>query len=183
MLSNYGSNYRRRNSCLGNRRRISIRHHIARRKMHVTRARLIRQEADAAWGSASEFKPNRDGRRRDPFPTRYHGSATVTFPIAISRNILTATREHVRTRFVRGHPVRYWFKSSRLRNEGLDRRTYAMPRVQRCLFHRKFCRIVAPMEQPRPPSRPSGAVLLAAPPSASTSRFEHAHTISDELNE
>jgi phage terminase large subunit GpA-like protein len=36
------------------------------------------------------------------------------------------TSEEVRTHFVRGHPVRYWFKPSGLRNEALDRRVYAL---------------------------------------------------------
>jgi phage terminase large subunit GpA-like protein len=32
----------------------------------------------------------------------------------------------IRTRFVRGRPVRYWFKPSGKRNEALDRRVYAL---------------------------------------------------------
>jgi phage terminase large subunit GpA-like protein len=36
------------------------------------------------------------------------------------------TSEEVRTRFVRGRPVRYWFKPSGKRNEALDRRVYTL---------------------------------------------------------
>jgi phage terminase large subunit GpA-like protein len=35
----------------------------------------------------------------------------------------------VRTRFGRGHPVRYWFKPSGKRNKALDRRVYALLKV------------------------------------------------------
>ena len=36
------------------------------------------------------------------------------------------TSEEARMHFVRGHPVRYWFKPSGKRNEALDRRVYAL---------------------------------------------------------
>jgi Phage terminase large subunit (GpA) len=48
------------------------------------------------------------------------------------------TSEQVRTRFVRGHPVRYWFKPSGMRNEALDRRVYEWQRCMHDRFHGKY---------------------------------------------
>jgi phage terminase large subunit GpA-like protein len=50
------------------------------------------------------------------------GPGYCHFPIAYQQEYFARlTSEEVRTRFVRGHPVRYWFKPSGKRNEALDR--------------------------------------------------------------
>ena len=55
------------------------------------------------------------------------GPGYCHFPIAYEQEFFNQlTSEEVRTRFVRGHPVRYWFKPSGKRNEALDRRVYAL---------------------------------------------------------
>jgi phage terminase large subunit GpA-like protein len=55
------------------------------------------------------------------------GPGYCHFPIAYQQEFFNQlTSEEVRTRFVRGHPVRYWFKPSGKRNEALDRRVYAL---------------------------------------------------------
>jgi phage terminase large subunit GpA-like protein len=49
------------------------------------------------------------------------------FPIAYQQEYFNQlTSEQVRTRFVRGHPVRYWFNLSGVGNEALDRWVYAV---------------------------------------------------------
>jgi phage terminase large subunit GpA-like protein len=56
------------------------------------------------------------------------GPGYCHFPIAYQQELFNRlTSEEVRRRFVRGHPVRYWFKPSGKRNEALDRRVYALP--------------------------------------------------------
>ena len=53
------------------------------------------------------------------------GPGYCHFPIAYQQEFFNQlTSEEVRTRFVRGHPVRYWFKPSGKRNEALNPRVY-----------------------------------------------------------
>ena len=55
------------------------------------------------------------------------GPGYCHFSIAYQQEFFNQlTSEEVRTSFVRGHPVRYWFKPSGKRNEALDRRVYAL---------------------------------------------------------
>jgi phage terminase large subunit GpA-like protein len=89
---------------------------------------------------------------------------------------VTITSEEVRTRFVRGHPVRYWFKPSAKRNEALDRRVYALAALHSRPVPWEVLLRAAPNEPPpRPPSSPEGGGPLMPPPSlplpAPASRF------------
>jgi len=99
----------------------------------------------------------------------------LSFPIAYQKEFFNQlTSEEVRTRFVRGHPVRYCFKPSEKRNEALARRVYALaalharPTPWEVFFH------AAPTEPP--PSPPEGSGPPAPPPSsplpAPPGRFE-----------
>jgi len=55
------------------------------------------------------------------------GPGYCHFPIGYQPEFFNQlTSKEVRTRFVRGHPLRYWFKPSGKRNEVLDRRVYAL---------------------------------------------------------
>jgi phage terminase large subunit GpA-like protein len=87
------------------------------------------------------------------------------------------TSEEIRTRIVRGHPVRYWFKPSSKRNEPLDRRVYALAALHARPVPSEVLLRAAPTEpSPRPPSPPEGGGPLAPPPSSPppgpVSRFE-----------
>jgi phage terminase large subunit GpA-like protein len=62
----------------------------------------------------------------------------------------------VRTRFVRGHPVRYWFKPSGKRNEALDRRVYALAALHSRPVPWEVLLRAAPTEPPH--YRPRAAV-------------------------
>jgi hypothetical protein len=73
------------------------------------------------------------------------GPGYCHFPIAYQQEFFNQlTSEEVRTRFVRGHPVRYWFKPSGKRNEALDRRArHQRPKSvvrQLRLLHRRCLR-------------------------------------------
>jgi len=71
----------------------------------------------------------RHGEGREPFEAEGLDARArlLHFPIAYQQEFFhQLTSEEVRTRFVRGHPVRYWFKPSGVRNEALDRRAYAL---------------------------------------------------------
>ena len=60
------------------------------------------------------------------------GPGYCHFPIAYQQEFFNELAgEEVRTRFVRGHPVRYWFKPSGKRNEALDRRAAFTARGRR----------------------------------------------------
>ena len=51
---------------------------------------------------------------------RLNGPGYCHFPIAYQQEFFNQlTSEEVRTRFVRGHPVRYWFKPSGQKKRGL----------------------------------------------------------------
>jgi phage terminase large subunit GpA-like protein len=96
------------------------------------------------------------------------------FPIEFFNQL---TSEEVRTRFVRGHPVRYWFKPSGKRNEALDRRVYALAALHARPVPWEVLLRAAPTEPPpRPPSAPEGGGPPAPPPSsplpAPANRFE-----------
>jgi phage terminase large subunit GpA-like protein len=55
------------------------------------------------------------------------GPGYCHFPISYKEEQFNQlTSDQVRTRFVCGHPVRYWFNPSGVRNEALDRRVYAL---------------------------------------------------------
>ena len=65
------------------------------------------------------------------------------------------TSEEVRTRFVREHPVRYWFKPSGKQTEALDRRVYALAALHARLVPWEVLLRAAPTEPPpQPPSPP-----------------------------
>jgi phage terminase large subunit GpA-like protein len=87
------------------------------------------------------------------------------------------TREQVRTSFVRGHPVRYWFKPSGVRNEALDRRVYAITALHARPVPWEVLLRAAPTEPPPGPrsspdeSGPSGPASISSLP-ALASRFE-----------
>jgi phage terminase large subunit GpA-like protein len=67
------------------------------------------------------------------------------------------TSEEVRTRFVRGRPVRYWFKPSGKRNEALDRRVYTLAALHARPVPWEVLLWAAPTEPPpRTPSPPEG---------------------------
>ncbi|HXV82836.1 MAG TPA: terminase gpA endonuclease subunit [Candidatus Binatia bacterium] len=70
-------------------------------------------------------------------PTR--GPGYCHFPIAYQQEFFNQlTSEEVRTRFVRGQPLRYWFRPSGKRNEALDRRVYALAMLRAPRFHGEF---------------------------------------------
>jgi phage terminase large subunit GpA-like protein len=113
------------------------------------------------------------------------GPGYCHFPIAYQQEFFNQlTSEEVRTRFVRGHPVRYWFKPSGKRNEALDRRVYALAALhsrrsrgrfscapRRPSRHRHDHRPTAVAHLGRP-SRPRPAAPTAAPrPSRVRFRF------------
>ena len=55
------------------------------------------------------------------------GPGYCHFPLAYDREYFDQlTSEEVRTRFVKGHPLREWHKPTGKRNEALDRRAYAL---------------------------------------------------------
>jgi len=94
-----------------------------------------------------------------------------------SKNFSTKlTSEEVCTRFVRGHPVRYWFKPSGKRNEALERRVYALAALHARPVPWEVLLRAAPTElPPRPPSAPEGGGPPANPSSplpVPPSRFE-----------
>jgi phage terminase large subunit GpA-like protein len=80
----------------------------------------------------------------------------------------------VRTRFVRGHPVRYWFKPSGKRNEALDRRVYALAALHSCPVPREVLLRAAPTEPPPPPPEDGGlpGPCPSSPRPLPVSRFE-----------
>jgi phage terminase large subunit GpA-like protein len=74
------------------------------------------------------------------------------FPIAYQQEYFNQlTSGEGRTRFVRGPPVRYWFKPSGKRNEALDRRVYALAALHACPVPWEILLRAAPTEPP--PSR------------------------------
>jgi phage terminase large subunit GpA-like protein len=83
------------------------------------------------------------------------GPGYCHFPMAYQQEFFNQLpSEEVRTRYVRGHPVRYWFKPSGKRNEALDRRVYAL-----AALHAR----PVPWEcacSPRRPKRPSGTSTI-----------------------
>jgi phage terminase large subunit GpA-like protein len=98
------------------------------------------------------------------------------FPIAYQQEFFKQlTSEEVRTRFVRGHPVRYWFKPSSKRNEALDRRVYALAALHARPVPWEVLLRAAPTEPPPQPSPAGGgppAPLPASPLPATASRLE-----------
>jgi phage terminase large subunit GpA-like protein len=103
------------------------------------------------------------------------GPGYCHFPIAYQQEFFAQlTSEEARTRFVRGHPVRYWFKPSGKRNEALDRRVYAVAALHSRPVPWEVLLRGAPSEPP--PVPPDGAGPPAPPPSsplpAPVSRFE-----------
>jgi phage terminase large subunit GpA-like protein len=88
------------------------------------------------------------------------------FPIAYQQEFFNQlTSEEVRTRFVCGHPVRYWFKPSGKRNEALDRRVYALAALPARPVPWEVLLRAAPTEPP-PPSPPEGGGPPTPPPSS-----------------
>jgi phage terminase large subunit GpA-like protein len=88
-------------------------------------------------------------------------SRSCHFPIAYQQEFFNQlTSEEVRTRFVHGHPVRYWFKPSGKRNEPLDRRVYALAALNARPVPWEVLLRAAPIEPPlRPPSLLEGSCV------------------------
>jgi phage terminase large subunit GpA-like protein len=79
------------------------------------------------------------------------GPGYCHFPDAYQREYFEQlTSEEVRTRFVRGHPVRYWFKPSGVRNKALDRRVYALAALHARPVPWEVLLRAAPSEPPMP---------------------------------
>jgi phage terminase large subunit GpA-like protein len=85
-----------------------------------------------------------------------------SIPDRLSTGVLQPTHERgVRTRFVRGHPVRYWFKPSGKRNEALDHRVYALAALHSRPVPWEVLFRAAPTE---PPPRPLSPAEVGGPP-------------------
>ncbi len=71
------------------------------------------------------------------------------------------TAEQVKTRFVKGHPARYWFLPAGRRNEALDRRVYAFA----ALFSRRIpWEVLAKSAPSAPPERSTAGQEPVPPP-------------------
>lgn len=92
------------------------------------------------------------GKGRDLFQGKSRSAGAGLLSDAYQREYFEQlTSEEVRTRFVRGHPVRYWFKPSGVRNEALDRRVYALAALHARPVPWEVLLRAAPSEQPTPP--------------------------------
>jgi phage terminase large subunit GpA-like protein len=112
-------------------------------------------------------------------PTNVTVSFYCHFPDSYQQEYFNQlTSQQVRTRFVRGHPMRYWFKPSGVRNEALDRRVYAMAALHARPVPWEVFLQAAPTEpSPRRPLSPREGGGPPAPPQSSplpapASRFE-----------
>ena len=93
------------------------------------------------------------------------GPGYCHFPISYPQEYYDQlTSEEVRTRFHRGHPLRYWFKPARVRNEALDRRVYALAALHSRAVPWDVLIRSAPTEPPEPPAD-DGSKLPPALPS------------------
>jgi len=100
------------------------------------------------------------------------GPGYCHFPDAYQREYFEQlTSEEVRTRFVRGHPVRYWFKPSGVRNEALDRRVYALAALHARPVPWEVLLRAAPSEPPTPPE-PTRPAAPAPRPTGRRLRFK-----------
>lgn len=80
------------------------------------------------------------------------GPGYAHFPIAYRQEYFKQlTSEQIRTRYVKGHPVRYWFLPAGQRNEALDRRVYALAAIHARPVPWEILARSAPTE---PPERP-----------------------------
>jgi len=87
------------------------------------------------------------------------GPGYCHFPLDFQREYFAElTSEQVRMRFVRGHPIRYWFKPQGVRNEALDRRVYALAALYSHAVPWEALIRAAPPEWP-----PDGGSTPAAP--------------------
>jgi phage terminase large subunit GpA-like protein len=96
------------------------------------------------------------------------GPGYCHFPIAYQQEFFNQlTSEEVRTRFLRGHPVRYWFKPSGKRNEARDRRVYALAALHARPVPWEVLLLDAPTQPPpRSPSPPEGGGPSAPTPAS-----------------
>jgi phage terminase large subunit GpA-like protein len=93
------------------------------------------------------------------------GPGYCHFPVSYNETYFKQlTSEKVRTKFVKGFPVREWYKEQGIRNEALDRRVYAM-----CALHSRtvLWEVFARHAPAEPPSQKeqSAAKSVPAPPS------------------
>ena len=83
------------------------------------------------------------------------GTGYCHFPIGYEMEYFKQlTSEQVRTKYVKGHPIRYWFKPAGVRNEALDRRVYSMAALYSRLVPWEILARSAPSEPP--PESPEG---------------------------
>jgi phage terminase large subunit GpA-like protein len=92
------------------------------------------------------------------------GPGYCHFPLSYQKEFFAElTSEQVKTRFVRGHPVRYWYKPSGVRNEALDRRVYATAALLSGSVPWEVLLRAAPTEPPPTPTTPQGGGPPAPP--------------------
>lgn len=95
------------------------------------------------------------------------GPGYCHFPLAYEREFFAQlTSEQVRTRFQKGHPVRYWFLPSGKRNEALDRRVYAFAALHSRSVPWEVLKKSAPEKPPDGPSTDTPPVPPRDPASA-----------------
>ena len=93
------------------------------------------------------------------------GPGHCHFPVSYAQEFFQQLiSEEVRTRFVRGHPVRYWFPPPARRNEALDRRVYALAALYARWVPWEVLIRAAPTEPPPPQEPPGGGPPPTAPP-------------------
>jgi Phage terminase large subunit (GpA) len=122
---------------------------------------------------------------RSGFRSR-HQAGVCLFPIGYQHEFFNQlTSEQVCTRFVRGHPVRYWFKPSGKRNKTLDRRVYALAALHaRPVPWEVLLRAARTEPPPRPPSLLEGGdphARLPASPLPGQPLRAAAYTFQDEM--
>jgi phage terminase large subunit GpA-like protein len=84
------------------------------------------------------------------------GPGYCHFPLAYTRDYFEQlTSEQVKTRYVKGHPVREWHKPAGKRNEALDRRAYATAVLYSRLIPWEILARSAPTEPPDNPTDPA----------------------------
>ena len=89
------------------------------------------------------------------------GPGYCHFPISYDHEFFKQlTSEKVKTRFVKGHPVREWHKPPGVRNEALDRRVYALA----VLYSRgvPWERLAATAPTERPPEKRSSSLPISS---------------------
>jgi phage terminase large subunit GpA-like protein len=98
------------------------------------------------------------------------GPGYCHFPISYDHEFFKQlTSEKVKTRFVKGHPIREWHKPPGVRNEALDRRVYALAVLYSRGVPWERLAAAAPTEPPPettppPTSSPASSPSPAAPP-------------------